>query len=366
MEFDIQASKGVPVGSISLPETLRLELRMLIGQFMQIKSSQTELVLRLCPQVSPEQVGALISESDYSKVKGQDVSYEILEVTLGCDPEFFILWNGRRISAATYLPFVGEIGCDGELGELRPMYGRHEEQVVTTLAKLIPQIPSKLHRSDWAAGFPADGKQFSYEAHSCYGSVAAGFHVHLGIPPEILNTHRDFSRGAMNHMVQCLDWYLSVPLVPLEVNHDRRIGKSNYGKPGDYRPSNVTLEYRTPGAFYLRSPRLTRGLLGVALLLTENIVSRLKVASNNFVNLHMLSPADLHEVMPKPEPNKIKEVLTSPNINLALAEIDGIRTRLESLASFGKHQKAVNGLFSAVDEKDKPVANMLLNWKENS
>ena len=365
MEFDIQPSADVASGTVSLPHEMRLGLSALVGQCMQLRSGSVELVLQIKDQLEPHQSGALISKVDYEKIKNQTVQYKILEVTLGCDPEFFILWNNRRVTAATYLPFAGEIGCDGELGELRPTYGRHEDQVVATLAQLIPQIPNRLQRSQWATGFPVDGKKFSYEAHSYYGNVAAGFHVHLGIPPEILNTQRDFSRASMNHMVQCLDWYLSVPLVPLEVSHERRIGKSNYGKPGDYRPSNVTLEYRTPGAFYLRSPRLTRGLLGLALLLTENIVSRLKVASQNFVNLHQLSPADLHEVMPKPKPEKIKDVLTHPSTKVARLELDGIRRQLETLTSFDKHREAVNGLFSAVEERDQPEANLLLNWKEN-
>lgn len=366
MDLDIQPSPKVSSGSISLSDDLRLELGVLVGQCLQLRGDSVELVLRIENQLSDHQVSAFISENDYSKIKNQSLQYKMLEVTLGCDPEFFILWHKRRIAATTYLPFAGEIGCDGELGELRPMYGRHEDQVVSTLGQLIPQIPARLKRIDWATGFPEDGRQFSYEAHSYYGSVAAGFHVHLGIPPEILNTKRDFSRAAMNHMVQCLDWYLSVPLIPLEVSHERRVGRSNYGRPGDYRVSNVTLEYRTPGAFYLRSPTLTRGLLGIALLLTENLVSRLKVASQNFVNLHKLSPADLYAIMPKPEPEKIKSVLIDPNVRPALLEMDGIRRQLEALSSFDKHQEAVNDFFRAVEEQDQPEASLLTNWKEKT
>lgn len=366
MQFDIAPQAGIRRGEISLPDNVRLELGVLVGQFLQIKAGSSELVLRITWPRSLSQELALVSELDYREVEGQPLQYNILEVTLGCDPEFFIFWNERRISAATYLPFAGEIGSDGELGELRPMYGRHESQVVANLAHLIPQIPHKLKRSAWATGFPENGRSFKYEAHSYLGNVAAGFHVHLGIPPEILNTRQDFNRAALNHMVQCLDWYVSVPLVPLEVRHERRTGRSAYGKPGDYRPSNVTLEYRTPGAFYLRSPRLASGLLGLSLLLVENIVSRLKVASQGFTNLHRLSPSDLHEIMPKPDPNKIREVLVHPNTSVARKEMDGIRSAVQGLPSYGKHREAVDGLFRAVDEGYKPEANLLLNWKERT
>lgn len=364
MEFDIVPSLIVKPGEISLPQELRQDLGVLIGQFLQIKSGEVEFILQIIAPLGPEQGSACISSSEYPQLKSKDVEYKILEVTLGCDPEFFILWNHKRVVAATYLPFVGQIGCDGELGELRPTYGKHESQVVATLASLISQIPSKMKREAWAHGYPERGDQFSYEAHSYLGGVAAGFHVHMGIPPEILNTRRDFNRAAMNHIVQCLDWYVSVPLIPLEANHSRRLGKSNYGRPGDYRPSNVTLEYRTPGAFYLRTPILAAGLLGMSLLVVENLVSRLKIASKNFVNLHKLTAADFHEIMPKPEPDEIKGVLLNENTNLSRFAMEGIRKQLEALPSFGKHRAAVEDFFSVVDKQEQPRPNLLMNWKE--
>lgn len=364
MEFDIKPSLFVKAGEISLPQELRQDLGVLVGQFLQIKSGAAELVLQVTAPLATPQSCAFISSAEYPKVKQGGIEYKVLEVTLGCDPEFFILWNNKRVVAATYLPFIGQIGCDGELGELRPTYGRHEDQVVATLGHLIPRIPGKMKREPWAHGYPERGEQFSYEAHSYLGGVAAGFHVHMGIPPEILNTRRDFNRAAMNHIVQCLDWYVSVPLVPLEADHSRRLGKSNYGRPGDYRPSNMTLEYRTPGGFYLRTPTLARGLLGMSLLVVENLVSRLKVASNNFVNLHKLTAADFHEIMPKPEPDKIKGVLLNENINLSRYAMNDIRKQLESLPSFGKHRRAVEDFFSVVEEKEQPGPNLLVNWKE--
>jgi len=364
MTFDIQPSHLVQPGYISLPFPLRKELGVILGQFLQIKNETTELVLQIGIPVAPNQECALVNTGDYDKVSSSNVSLKILEVTLGCDPEFFILWDRRRVVAATYLPFVGQIGCDGELGELRPSYGRHESQVVNNLASLIPQIPSKLRRTTWAKGFPEDGSKFAYEAHSYYSGVAAGFHVHLGIPPEILNTRREFNRAALNHLVQCLDWYVSVPMIPLEVSHQRRVGKSNYGRPGDYRTSNVTLEYRTPGAFYLRSPKLAGGLMGLALLVTENLVSKLKVISRNFVKLPDLSKADLQEVFPKPDQDTIRDVLLSQSVSPALRALDGIRSTLEKLPSFDKHRSIVDSFFSAVEEKEEADPNLLTNWKE--
>jgi len=244
------------------------------------------------------------------------------------------------------------------------MYGRHEDQVVANLQSLIPRIPRSLRRSKWLHGFPQDGSAFTYEGHSYLQSTPAGFHVHLGIPPEILNTRKDFNRAAINHLVRCLDWYVSVPLVPLEVSHQRRTGSSQYGQPGDYRPSNVTLEYRTPGGFYLRSPKLTRGLLGLTLMVTETIVSRMKTASHGFVNLHKLTPADLHEIMPIPGPSKIKATLLHRNVDVALNELPQMYDHLMTLPSFKKHLGAIEGFFRAVRDREQPGPNLLHNWKE--
>lgn len=368
MNFRIEQHSGMESypNAISLPTALRLDLGALVGQQLQIRAGGEALLLEIVEQLHPEQELALVHSNVLSKIKQNEVELTIPDVTLGCDPEFFILWQNKRVSAATYLPFAGQIGCDGELGELRPTYGRHESHVVGTLGKLIPKIPDKLQRAPWAHGFPAGGHQFQYEAHSYWMNIAAGFHVHLGIPPEILNTRKDFNRASMNHIVRCLDWYVSVPLVPLETSHGRRLGKSNYGKPGDYRPANVTLEYRTPGAFYLRSPKMAAGLLGLSLLVTENIIARLKVASRNFVNLHKLTSADLQGVMPIPSPNHILGTLTHPDVREAQRELGGIRRQLEALPTYGKHSQSVEEFFRAVEEQERPDPNLLMNWKETT
>lgn len=365
MEFDIQPSEKMRQehNSIRLPQNLRKELGVLIGQFLQLRGKE-ELVLQVGSCLKGEV--ARVSPENYEKLRGTAVEFEILEVTLGCDPEFYILYRDRIISAATYLPFAGQIGCDGTLGELRPMYGRHERQVVDNLQNLIPQIPYRMKRSRWAKGLPIDGQQFQIEAHSYFAQMCAGFHVHLGIPPEILNTRKDFNRAAMNHIVQCLDWYVSVPLIPLEVAHQRRIGGGQYGRPGDYRPSNLTLEYRVPGAFYLRSPVLTEGLLGLSLLVTESIVSRLKVASQNFVKLHKLTKADLQEVMPIPKPEEIRQTLLTANVKIAQKQIEGIQKQLSGLTTYPKHQEGIERFLKVVETRERPRANLLQNWKEQS
>jgi len=366
MEIKIECDPQIPVtpGFISLPSEIMKQSGALEGQFLQLDSEGKTLLLQITGPRSPDQTSAWVSQTDKDGLSAGPLEVKIPEITLGCDPEFFILWGQKQVCAATYLPFIGQIGCDGSLGELRPNYGLHESQVIKSLSQLIEKLPKTLRKSAWAEGMPETGDNFSYEAHSYRDSVAAGFHVHLGIPPEILNTRKEFNRATLNHLVRCLDWYLSVPLILVEENHSRRIGKSKYGQPGDYRSSNITLEYRTPGGINLRSPTLAQGLLGLALLVTENVVARVKEASQNFVNLNKLSEKDLYQIMPIPPAQKALEILTSPNTHLASKMMGGIRKELHALPTFEKHQQALQGIFRTVEEYQRPGPNIIHNWKE--
>jgi len=364
MNFDIQPSSRLVDDhqTIRLPKKMREELGVLVGQFMQVSGKEC-IVLQIGHNINTTHECALVSPTNFDRIKGKRVEFKILDVTLGCDPEFFILWNRSLISAATYLPFQGQIGADGNLGELRPMYARHEDDVVKNLGKLIPKIPTTMKRSNWANGLPENGTQFAIEAHSYHQGLAAGFHVHMGIPPEILNTRKEFSRAAMNHLVKCLDWYVSVPLVPLEVSDERRLGRTSYGRPGDYRPSNTTLEYRTPGSFYLRTPVLARGMMGLCLIVAENVVSRMKSVSKNFSFLNKLTPSDLQEIMPLPPAEQIKDVLFTKNTHVAQRHIENIQKELVNLPTYGKHARTVEDFFSEVGAGRVPGPNLLHNWK---
>jgi hypothetical protein len=365
MDFDIQPSELLCEAdqTIALPQKLRMEMGLLVGQFMQI-SGKKKLILRIGDSIDESHTCAYVSASDFHKIEGQQVEFEILDVTLGCDPEFFVMWGNVPICANTYLPFQGQIGADGNLGELRPMYALHEDEVTQNLGALIPKIRARMKRSEWATGFPLDGRRFKIEAHSYHNGMAAGFHVHMGIPPEILNTRKDFSRAAMNHLVKCLDWYVSVPLVPLEVSSGRRIGTTSYGKPGDYRPSNTTLEYRTPGGFYLRTPTLTRGMLGLCLMVAESVVSRMKAASKNFTALNKLSCTDLHDIMHIPPTNQIKSALLSKDTHEAQNHLDRIQEELSTLPTYKTHQRSVEEFFSEVRVGKAPIPDLIRNWKE--
>jgi hypothetical protein len=89
----------------------------------------------------------------------------------------------------------------------------------------------------------------------------------------------------------------------------------------------------------------------------------MKAASHNFTSLDRLSAADLHEIIPTAEPNRMYSVLKSPGTKPALIEIPNVRRRLEALPTYGKHQPAIEAFFRAVENRKIPSPDLLTNWK---
>lgn len=343
-----------------LPLPLRTTLGVIPGQRIVFRRGEQEVVLLVLS--GPGEL-ARAAPATTQLLRGRDLEVRIPDITLGCDPEFFIFWRGRQMSAATYLPFRGQIGADGGLGELRPRYGTHESRVVSNLGRLIPAIPGRMRRSRWATGFPEDGRQMSYEAYSYREGIAAGFHVHLGLPPELLHLEAEMNSNALVHLVRCLDWYASVPLTLLEVDNQRRCGRTPYGLPGDYRITNFSLEYRTPGAFYLRHPVLAGGLLGLSLAVAEHFVSRLREPSRDFTALERLTPSDLQAVLRIPRPELIQGTLIAEDKQVSRRAFPEIRRRLTGFLSYPRHAASLEKFFSAVETGFCPSPYLTENWR---
>jgi len=365
--FNIRLSEKAEPGTILVSPIMAEELGIVEGQFLQVQGKERQILKsKIAQGLSPEEARemlAWVAAESFEKIRGSEAPIEVLEITLGCDPEYFILNNREVINAHAYLPFQGEIGCDGTLAELRPHYGRHENEVTRTLGGLISRVPASLKREGWAGSLPS-GRNFSYEAHSFYAGFPAGFHVHLGLPPEVLNTRVEFNRTTLNHLVRCLDWYVSVPLLPLEVAHQRRLSRGKYGKPGDYRPSSLTLEYRTPGAFYLRTPNLARGLMGLCLSVAEDLITKVKKASSDYVKLDKLTPTDLNSLLEIPKAETILSTLGTREPEKARSLLPGIYSAISKLTSFSRHKESIEEFFRIVEKGEKPSPFLVANWKE--
>ena len=99
-------------------------------------------------------------------------------------------------------------------------------------------------------------------------------------------------------------------------------------------------------------------------MVVKTAVSRMKVASHGFTRLHKLTPADLHEILPVPHPNRVLGLLRGSNTTPALREIPKLRKQLEAIPNYHEHQVSVEGLFGALEERQGAGPDLLTNWKD--
>lgn len=276
-------------------------------------------------------------------------------VSLGCDPEFlFTNLNGKTVPAYAWLPRTGQLGNDGPLAEIRPSPALHENFVVENIRELLEKLP----------GILAEKKKFgpiTPRAYSEWENYALGFHVHLGIPKELLEFKVPGSLEFIQNLVCCLDYFTGLPAMLLEDTNIRRLGDGPYGKVGDFRLTEHTLEYRTPGGFHLRHPTYTAGLLGLALCVAQDVVW----AGEKFGWEKIKNVSDYRVWQDKyslPKRNKVKAAFSDPTKIIAFRETTNIYRRLTEMTSFNLHKKSITSFFSLLLENRQFQSDLLKTW----
>jgi len=238
------------------------------------------------------------SESPILSSTKTDVYIEPHELTVGADPEFFILnrANNRLVMANTILPFEGQVGSDADLGELRPDYALGPEQLTENIRKLIIKLNTSLPY--WT---------FPYAA-SYYNYRCSGFHVHLGMPRELMTFAADDTDKFLKNLISLLDYFVYLPTAAWDKDNRRRLSW-DYGSPGDYRLNMRTLEYRTPGGFLLRTPAYTKHLLVSTFGVVEKILHESEKISGGWRDMNEITNHSYfnnkYGIPPKKEVNRI-------------------------------------------------------------
>lgn len=273
-------------------------------------------------------------------------------VTLGCDPEFVLLNKRGLVSnASRYLAHLGEIGSDGVLAELRPTAGKHEDEVIENLRRLIKSVPEKV------------GNFLTPEAHSEIENNAIGFHVHLGLPRTILELPPKGAQEFFTNFIRAMDYFVGIPAMLPEDNSRRRLGNGKYGKLKDFRRNNRTIEYRTPGGFHLRHPDYARGLLGLALCVGQEIVHRYESKSNLWLKLHEVSSfSELQKELDLPIVPVITDIFNEASKNKAAKELPVIIKKLNSFSTFSEHKDSIMNFMRCTLEKKTVSPKLLDNW----
>lgn len=327
MYLNVIPSDHCSTHQIRMPGRLRKDLNLDLGDRLIFNTPMGDYSLQINKATLEDilehgEKNAFVSVySPILDAKSSDVLVEPHEITIGCDPELFLLdrRDFRVVPADRLMPKERKFGSDGELAELRPDYALSPEQLVLNLKRLIVSIPFNI--PNWVTTY----------ASSWYAYRCSGFHIHLGMPIELLSFAADKTDIFLKHLVTALDYFVGIPAASLDPDDKRRLS-NNYGRPGDYRISMRTLEYRTPGGFHLKSPKYTKSLLNSAFYITDKIIKDAEEASENWANTEKI--VDFKYFMNRynlPPKKYIKSVLASKDRKELKYECNKINPTLNAI-----------------------------------
>lgn len=377
MEIRLKVSKAMPESEyriIRVPKALRDKYRLDLGGFINLRTKSGALItLQIEPafeyDLKFDDSYAFLTENVFNSLKLDNISENceinvVNNITLGCDPEFFLInvEDGKLLHTNRYFrKRLSDIGYDhgGLVAEFRPAAHEDENVVCDNLFKLICEARRQINENSTGYKDPRSVMQYGASHFRYFGQHAAtaGFHLHYGIPRTILDeTQR--TKPILNQIVKCLDYYLGIPAMIPEGTKDsyrRADQNANYGKPGEYRRQLGfgTLEYRVPGGNLLRHPILSKGILGLGAIVVEDVISRIKEHTNGFKSLEkMTSLAHLRELYPHVvNAEEIFSIVCSKSTEGAYKHIDTIIDDVGQMVGFEKRKKSIEEFFSCITSK---------------
>lgn len=316
-----------------------------------------------------------VTENTYNLLKKEIVINSLVatdNLTLGCDPELFLIKDGKElVKASWYFNKSGVVGNDGHILEFRPPPSTDEKVLRDTLYTLVKKTRSmidvtipeanriRLIGSSYRKGFDTSDLPF----------YTTGFHLHFGIPPVLIAPQTHHIKLLIDQIVKILDYYVGLPSIILEEN-DEALRRSSinikYGKPGSYRLNFPTLEYRVPGGFNLRHPILACGLIGLGAVVIEDVITRIKHCTDNFKNLLEIQTADdIRELYPNLPPTvDIFRLMLTPTTTAARAYMDSIYKDISKMITFDKRKQSICDYFDLLKaEKTEIPSDIETNWE---
>lgn len=269
---------------IRIPEVLRVAHKLELGEYIVIKNKALQVREALVQDTQNSIENAYVTKKLFSELGTKHNGFQVVNrITMGCDPEFFLknLINGAVISPSRFFEKNGRVGYDGLAVEIRPEPHIQPSVVVNNMYTLLQQVKNVLTQHK-----VFDVGMFAQSHARIMGGqlVFAGFHIHIGIPSMLLNPKNMFYKGVQQMIIRALDYYVS-PLATIAEGTDsyRRTGLyTPYGKLSDYRVHRNTLEYRVPGGALLKHPKLAQGLISMCSMVTNDLLERVRIYTNNF------------------------------------------------------------------------------------
>jgi hypothetical protein len=357
---------------IRIPLICRDEHNLKIGEFLylrtttggvkmlQIAEAYKEDVLRSpnCSYVTTE-----VEHELFTKNCCANGVSRVANITLGCDPEAFLIDNNSRniVAAHRFMRKYGDVGHDGLLIEFRPNPSVSAEEVCNNLWALIK-------KARWMLNAYSEGNRILMVAGSSWNGLTAGFHLHYGMPRGLLGNHPNVDMVA-RLMTVAFDYYVGVPSIIPEGNVDitrRTVKFVDYGKPGGYCLDNRTFEFRMPGGVNMKHPLLARGLLALGATVAEDVASRINTCTNNFMNLNELtSEVDLRVLYPNlPDIHTFYGIICNPDISAAKAHFQQIKYDVRQMLGYEQRAEAVESYFKCIEDGIEFGNNIEQNWGE--
>ena len=160
-----------------------------------------------------------------------------------------------------------------------------------------------------------------------------------------------------------MDYFVGLPAMLLEDTNIRRLGDGFYGRPGDYRVSAKTIEYRTPGGFHLRHPKYAAGIMGLALCVGNEVLNEYRDLSNNWRTLDRVNSFEhISRRFNLPPKREIRWALLEPSKQEAVKQLPNILKQLQGMESFKNHRESIGDYFKLVAGNTQYSANLLQNW----
>lgn len=175
------------------------------------------------------------------------------EITIGCDPEYGIVSNGRLISPNDVISGSdSEFGIDGSgrVAELRPPYANDPKELTENIMKVLKK------------GYANNPglKEYKMKAGGTVVDEPIGGHIHFGHPALKMPDRARLVADALDRTVSVLNLMIE----DQEEAINRRIG-SGYGQvgSGSYRDQPWGMEYRVLPS-WLTTPEECEGILSLA------------------------------------------------------------------------------------------------------
>jgi hypothetical protein len=302
----------------------------------------------------------------YMKVSGNKIG-SLETITLGADPEFFLV-NADTNHAITFgviqqikrqfNEYQRDIGMDGAgfIGEFRPVPSRTPKELSNNIKDLLVRTDRLISQAVRLNKLQQPVDKWRLCGHSFFQEKPAGFHIHIGLPKPILS-----NKEYLYSLVRSLDYFLGIPCLLIDKQFERRIkipGRrftGNYGKAFSCKYSNITLEYRMPGGFHLRSPHLSDGILSIAALISEDFIARAKALKK--------SKVDEIRLYSTPQYGELQEAFNKIEHPNTMPWFEDIRNKTERMISFNKYKEPISLFFGIIDKNTEITEDILSNWQ---